>query len=379
MLCVVRGWDAERSRDDDLDELIQLMLPRSAAPSPSSWEEVEESTGLRYSDALRAFLETYGPGLVGGELMVFDPRHPTDFQMAVADYGASVRIDREWSDRPDGAPYDPWPASGTSLLVVAADGSGEAVFATVHDGVVDDGELWLSPHDGRYHRISGPLTRLVLSVLRGDPPPAVAGDGLWALRPIYIPWWPGRPTPVLPPDGYGTGKGEADDLLRHAMPAPLDLLEDLVPPPERPTPFPLDWTDVEERLDLRCPPDLCALVDRYGDGVAYPIDWLKPRSRTAEDVIMWNAQVLERSPLGGSAPMPAHLPGDSGLLPVASSRLGSERVWVEVHDGVADDAQLWVSRPAAGDWVRVPGPLTALLVAALGDVDRWGLAQFHPY
>lgn len=376
-MAVAGGGEAWDASSEPLDRLVLVMPPRSVPPPPSrSWEEAEEALGLEFAPSLRTFLDTYGPGSVGDELRIFDPRDEATFRSALSDYHGSMRLDMEFvTPSSPGPPFPPWPADETSLLVVAADGSGVAVLATVRDGFVDDEELWINEHEGTYVPVDGPLWSLVLAAVTSDLPITVADVVSWDLRPVYRQDRPDRPAPMLPPASYGSG---ADDALADGLPAPLVLLHEVLRPPERPAAFPHSWDDVERRFALRFSLGIVELVDAYGDGVAYPIDWVKPRSALFEEVLVRSAADLEGSTDAHPAPLPPFLPGSDGLLRVAASRLSPEQVYVEVQDGVADDARLWIARARTSDWVAVPGPLSALLLSALADIDMWGVGRYSP-
>jgi hypothetical protein len=173
---------------DELEELqLVLVPPRKPAPA-SSWDDAQSVLGVRFSEPFRDLMETYGEGVIGAELWLFDPRRSDTYWSRESPRLSLLRNDFE---RPRERPPLPgYPADGPSLFTVAHNGNGDQIFLIVEEGLASDDTLWIGNRRNlKWLDVSGPLSTLLADVLtRGDRHQAIVrmfSPEVWTLPPTF--------------------------------------------------------------------------------------------------------------------------------------------------------------------------------------------------
>lgn len=135
------------------------------------------------------FISAYGRGLFGLGYVVFrifDPRHLAAFRMEAGDFlDALNQFDPEDMPRP----LPSFPADeGSSIFPIGSNGSSDAVFLVVEDGVASDKVLWIGNlSSDAWVSEPGPLTAFLARAIKGQFVPQGQGVSNWLIAPVFEP------------------------------------------------------------------------------------------------------------------------------------------------------------------------------------------------
>lgn len=178
-----------------LDALKRVMPPPTELAVDLDWSQAEAELGVQFGSAVREIFDSYGPGVIGGELRLDDPR--TDrFARGLNLIGEVIEASRAddllAEERPEHMP--PFPPLGhgdPALLPAAGNGNADYIFLVMSGGVVLESPLYVANlRNDWWIRYPGSLTDLVLETITGGAPAVVEllGDFAWNLRPEFAPF-----------------------------------------------------------------------------------------------------------------------------------------------------------------------------------------------
>lgn len=137
----------------------------------------------------------------------------------------------------------------------------------------------------------------------------------------------------------------------------LEALLDLLPPPDRPTPTPIDWDSIEHQVGLRLPEDYKQYVEVYGHGLINDeLVVLTPYGTRDYDIVDGSVLTLDADRAAAEYFPPEFpyrfFPEDPGLFPWATTGNGDYCYWLVV-DGAATVSSPVVVKETRGGWESV--------------------------
>jgi len=170
------------------EQLTRIVPPPAGQSSDTSWDAVERSSTVRFSPSFRKLVETYGEGVIGNELELFDPRLGDRYWNRVSSRLAALREDFHSSEAPP--PLPGFPANGPSLLTVAHNGNGDQIFLVVEAGLASDDSVWIGNRRNlEWLQVQGPLWSVLLDLVTSGPSfdaiTHVFSDPVWRLSPTF--------------------------------------------------------------------------------------------------------------------------------------------------------------------------------------------------
>jgi hypothetical protein len=214
-------------------DALRERLPPAAAPAETDWPAAEQRLSVALPAELKALVDTYGAGPLGGVVELLSPEARDAHWNLVSHARDQARA---------------------GLLSLARDAYGRPLWwrtagppdAWTLIGLSDEHELW---------EFGGSLTELLVAALDGH-------------APVPLPVVAARPSPHADENleaGITVEQAIAAMRPRERDPDALTRLLERLPPPS-PAPSAADWASVERDIGTPLPGDFRALADRYGTG-----------------------------------------------------------------------------------------------------------------
>ncbi|WP_227984327.1 SMI1/KNR4 family protein [Nocardia spumae] len=144
----------------DLDELMRLLGSPSLRRPAGDWAEVESYIGSGLPSDFKAFLDTYGSGVISGELVVFHPQGTSSPLLprmrTIHETFGELR-----EDDPDDVPYPIHPEPG-GLISWGYDYSGDEHFFLPCDPDPERWKIVTMVHEVGTEVFDGPFSGFVL-------------------------------------------------------------------------------------------------------------------------------------------------------------------------------------------------------------------------
>jgi hypothetical protein len=168
-----------------LDDLAELFgQPPAREPSPEDWTEVADYVRSALPSDFKAFLDTYGTGVICGELVVFHPRGSSPLLTRMRKIHES--FGQSWRRDSDEYPFRFHPDPG-GLISWGYDYSGDEHFFWSCDPEPDRWKVVTNINGTEPEVFDGPFTDFVLSFVKRlrdvDPHHGIDPDALEFLEP----------------------------------------------------------------------------------------------------------------------------------------------------------------------------------------------------